>query len=302
MCNEDNIWKNNKIARMEFCSVSRAASLLNCTESDIYHWIDIGVIRKCILIPGSMNAKIEIYSLSEFDLFDTEFQGIISFAYGMGVSDASCFTDIDVEKEETIRGAYLYKTEGFISGVWEAHSLREDDGSVVFSSYDDVIEKNTFFPVELKGMDAMLEAITDSSLMFTKQDYVIVADDLDVLYKNSKTGDRLFRNTVINNSVGIKELSSESGKIHHKKLTAEHNKNLIHNAIAKALVIYPPITGDDIRDYVRNGRIVRARLARLIDQFSHNLFAGKVSPVTDPATLDGYIKDYLEKMGGAEET
>ncbi|EAC0630593.1 hypothetical protein GC796_19005 [Salmonella enterica] len=42
--NEKNIWVLNKIPPLEYCSISRAAKLLNCEIEDFLHWHDVGVI------------------------------------------------------------------------------------------------------------------------------------------------------------------------------------------------------------------------------------------------------------------
>lgn len=47
---EKNIWKHKRIAPLEYCSISRAASILECEESDILHWCYTGKINLCINI------------------------------------------------------------------------------------------------------------------------------------------------------------------------------------------------------------------------------------------------------------
>ena len=41
---ESNIWKEKKIAPLEYCSFDRAAKLLNCEYEDLIHWNKIGAI------------------------------------------------------------------------------------------------------------------------------------------------------------------------------------------------------------------------------------------------------------------
>ncbi|QLP23379.1 hypothetical protein [Enterobacter roggenkampii] len=45
---EKNIWKRNNLAPLEYCSVSRAAKILNCEEEDIMHWCYTERINLCI--------------------------------------------------------------------------------------------------------------------------------------------------------------------------------------------------------------------------------------------------------------
>lgn len=45
---EKNIWRRNNLAPLEYCSVSRAAKILNCEEDDIMHWCYTERINLCI--------------------------------------------------------------------------------------------------------------------------------------------------------------------------------------------------------------------------------------------------------------
>jgi hypothetical protein len=41
---DSNVWKENRIAPLEYCSFERAAKLLNCECEDLIHWNKIGAI------------------------------------------------------------------------------------------------------------------------------------------------------------------------------------------------------------------------------------------------------------------
>lgn len=45
---EKNIWQHKRIAPLEYCSISRAAQILDCEETDIFHWCYTRKIRLCI--------------------------------------------------------------------------------------------------------------------------------------------------------------------------------------------------------------------------------------------------------------
>ncbi|ELL7759849.1 hypothetical protein AB0345_004022 [Salmonella enterica] len=45
---EKNIWKRNGLAPLDYCSIPRAAKILECEESDIYHWCYTGKINLCL--------------------------------------------------------------------------------------------------------------------------------------------------------------------------------------------------------------------------------------------------------------
>lgn len=50
---EKNIWKKNGLAPLDYCSISRAANILNCEESDILHWCYTGKINLGINLRSS---------------------------------------------------------------------------------------------------------------------------------------------------------------------------------------------------------------------------------------------------------
>ncbi len=41
---DSNVWKENRIAPLEYCSFERAAKLLNCECEDLIHWNKTGAI------------------------------------------------------------------------------------------------------------------------------------------------------------------------------------------------------------------------------------------------------------------
>ena len=47
-----NVWERNSIPVMEFCSLKRAAELLNCQIDDLIHFAQIGIIEFCLELNG----------------------------------------------------------------------------------------------------------------------------------------------------------------------------------------------------------------------------------------------------------
>lgn len=46
----DTIWKKSGLLELEYCRISRAASLLNCSTEDIIHWAQQGIIELCVRV------------------------------------------------------------------------------------------------------------------------------------------------------------------------------------------------------------------------------------------------------------
>ncbi|HKN05889.1 MAG TPA: hypothetical protein VJY31_18405 [Buttiauxella sp.] len=56
----NNIWREKKIAPLEYCSLERAAKLLNCELEDLIHWNKIGAIMMAIE-PKGLTGDLFVY-------------------------------------------------------------------------------------------------------------------------------------------------------------------------------------------------------------------------------------------------
>nr|EAV8711703.1 hypothetical protein [Salmonella enterica] len=78
---QKNIWALNKMPPLEYCSLSRAAKLLNCEIEDFLHWHDVGSITLCINlqeIKGTLKIKIDNKNADESPL-KFYFDGTLTF-------------------------------------------------------------------------------------------------------------------------------------------------------------------------------------------------------------------------------
>lgn len=147
-----NVWKANGIPRLEFCSIARAIQLLNCEEEDIYQWISLGIVEKCIKLPKPMSGKVEVYTDTDIDLLELEYQGALSLSLELGLSQLVCGHDDNIDKEKTFVGVYSHEVDVTISGIWNTHTLKlkksNDSDEYIYDNNKELIYVNTFLPLE----------------------------------------------------------------------------------------------------------------------------------------------------------
>lgn len=100
------IWEARSIAPLEFCTVTRASSLLGCQVEDILHWMEIGAIfsyGKFIGVESELRFrlyKLELYNrdYEDKDFFDNR------FIYGQSLFVAEQPPVPDEEKHVRVSG------------------------------------------------------------------------------------------------------------------------------------------------------------------------------------------------------
>ncbi|MBN3195122.1 hypothetical protein [Pectobacterium versatile] len=68
-----NIWDDNKIPSLEYCSILRATDLLGCRIEDILHFAEIGAIELCIKLEGFKASITSPLRLREPDVWENGF-------------------------------------------------------------------------------------------------------------------------------------------------------------------------------------------------------------------------------------
>jgi len=115
---DSNIWKENRIAPLEYCSFERAAKLLNCECEDLIHWNKIGAISIAFEpknLAGDLSvsfyensaANIEKYNHSYNITEDLNFYGS-NFNSKRGHKEGVYFHQL----------RYGFNFSGYISGLW----------------------------------------------------------------------------------------------------------------------------------------------------------------------------------------
>ncbi|EPY5262425.1 hypothetical protein [Klebsiella variicola] len=144
---ERNIWKQNNLPPMEYCSLARAQKLLNCELEDILHWHDIGAINLCLkLNPTRGTLKIAVLSHQEKDVTTalnplTSAEEVETFWSPHSHIRSILRLDGDIPMVETLRGNTVtqFNVKVSASGLWHPHSRNL---MALLEAPDDILYEN----------------------------------------------------------------------------------------------------------------------------------------------------------------
>lgn len=144
---DSNVWKENRIAPLEYCSFERAAKLLNCECEDLIHWNKIGAISIAFEpknLAGDLSVSfyenaadnIERYNLSYNITAELSFYGSI-FNSKRGHKEGVYFH----------QSRYGFNFSGYINGLWIISSGIINENNGVFITNKNHKGHNLFHPV-----------------------------------------------------------------------------------------------------------------------------------------------------------
>lgn len=144
---DSNVWKENRIAPLEYCSFERAAKLLNCECEDLIHWNKIGVISIAFEpknLAGDLSVSfyenagdnIEKYNHSYNITADLNFYGS-NFNSKRGHKEGLYFHQL----------RYGFNFSGYISGLWVISSGVINENNVILITSKPSKGYNLFQPV-----------------------------------------------------------------------------------------------------------------------------------------------------------
>ncbi len=144
---ERNIWKQNNLPPMEYCSLARAQKLLNCELEDILHWHDIGAINLCLKHnPTRGTLKIAVLSHQEKDVTTalnplTSAEEVETFWSPHSHIRSILRLDGDIPMVETLRGNTVtqFNVKVSASGLWHPHSRNL---MALLEAPDDILYEN----------------------------------------------------------------------------------------------------------------------------------------------------------------
>ncbi|HHQ6573144.1 TPA: hypothetical protein ACSTLY_000286 [Serratia fonticola] len=163
----------------EYCTLERAAKLIDCEVSDLIHFGEIGAITICIKVPKSTKAMLHVFKNDESTMSDIE-------AEWAGGDIYSQFVTIDEPTEHMKEDRSMYKLPAFISGVWGLFKCSEFgnvfteipcDEMVVLKAVDSNILAFLEFPGKEWGVDEKITTLPT--------DMLVLGQDLETLIKNA---------------------------------------------------------------------------------------------------------------------
>lgn len=163
----------------EYCTLERAAKLIDCEVSDLIHFGEIGAITICIKVPLSTKAILHVFKNDESTMCEIE-------AEWSGGDVYSQFVTVDEPIENMEEDRSMYKFPVFISGVWGLFKCSEFgnvfteipcDEMVVLKAVESDILAFLEFPENEWGVDEKITTLAS--------DMLILGQDLEKLIKHA---------------------------------------------------------------------------------------------------------------------
>ncbi|HHN8377544.1 TPA: hypothetical protein ACRRXV_002475 [Morganella morganii] len=195
------IWSENKIPRMKFCSVKRAAELLSCNSEDIFYFAESGDVQLCAkvfdvhshILLNYFNANKDI---TKWDVFE--------FFCGLALAENQALY---------LRDNKLFSTSDILS-IYPNFSFTTNDTDTLINEIYGICAKN-FLPVAIDGvwaLDSKLfnnfngmttignENDTDYGYVFKLFDFISEDNEDDTFLTNGIKNANEYREILVNTS------------------------------------------------------------------------------------------------------
>lgn len=192
------IWKKNGIPPLAFCSINRAAELLECHEEDIFHWINTGKIYPSIFIESSLEVYVSVTANDDSTLSDEVINHVYSMVNrpskiyihectGIGKPDLNDITDPESKRflEHLPRGKNRFELKGYIFGLWQPFFHK----SWFKGGEQELTQQNSIFPIgytPLPGMLISFSVVDNLSVQYSN--IMLERRDIERLYKSACDG------------------------------------------------------------------------------------------------------------------
>jgi hypothetical protein len=278
-----NVWHKNGIPPLEFCSIERAAQLLDCRVDDIYHWINIGKLYPAVFFENHVDVTFSIYlkgdecdedtlvtaaheAVNRPSIINLHF-GTKSVVYGDGVIEG--IHKYCEPAKNYNRGVNSLRLSGSICGLWLPSFFNLwADGTIQTIKWANSI----FPPDEPDDGGAVLIAALTGNMDVSASNLMILRKDIERIFNCGKTGDELGKlkplnasseeiagqskeRTTANQSTYIKFLLLLSGFTNDDLMKSPQTlQNLISKKANAAKIGMPVISDNTIRNWLSKAR------------------------------------------------
>lgn len=257
---------------LEYCTVSRAAKMLDCEVDDFYHWAEIGAITLNVMLPDLIEGIVLI------DKNETELAGALSAAFDgvfFGYSYISFRGQIaPLEYDPNT----LSLNMSFIGGLWEIEA-GELEGCLV-AGKDNFSTRYLFSATDLRK-DKFYVSL-DDEIIIQLDRLIITRKQIEKLYAAITTGEPLpnrFNSTEIANEFRERE----------KDLNSNPKQDRLTPGKAKAVTALTELAlrlaGEDA-DLMNNPHKLHRRINELMLEHKANKDGGYSLGISDTAYRD----------------
>ncbi|UBX48249.1 hypothetical protein LDO51_13920 [Providencia alcalifaciens] len=314
------IWSDKKIPSINWCRIDRAAHLLNCEVDDILQWAAYRQIElylylddiDCYVSTSNAN-KSHLLKFIDDSMFasltTSSFQGNYEWVNNdennyLNKKSGGEYNDYQQAKEgdSNVRYELMYienniKVEAFgvASGLWAINPR------IIESFF--LLKRNVYvYSADfycLVGDGVEIELKVDGSHSYN---IALELQNKENIFINQSGMERIY--DAIGSNIKVKKIEKISSntrdieKSHYKIIKAVEDRKLIKKAINKLLAIYPSTPEDKDMCYrTKNGKLIKAKIADILNNHESTLFDSGELPLKDRDTLLEAIGEYLKELG-----
>lgn len=268
---------------VEYCTIGRAAKMLDCEPEDLLHWAEIGAVSFWI----DVVSNIQPSTVSLF-LLERDYQNLIAMVkkqnsepllgqYTLDVGRSSMLLDDDLYQYKMLKKDepwQFLELESFY-GLWKPEFLNYKKLLI------NQIEKiSTFYSDHLDGQFFIANLDVDVEIKIN--DLLIIKSDLDLIYQSITKGKSL--KSRFNDPDIAKEMQKkDSGRAH------EHKPERVTGGISKATLALTDLvfklTGED-SNLINNPHKAHSRINKLLRDHKANPEGGYDLGISDNAFRD----------------
>ncbi|MCL6335888.1 hypothetical protein EXT66_19130 [Pectobacterium carotovorum subsp. carotovorum] len=275
--NHPTVWEINNIPAMEYCTIPRAAEILNCKIADIIHFSEIGAIEFCIMLREFEASLLFPFEWTVPNTWESRFSKLHSFVNKSPLSrfrPKANFNPSTEPSEQKIKYSYQHKNSPglrkpllFISGLW---SLSIMSNQTAFFGKLKANQKVSLTALDFSLKEADEPFITNEGL--SNDELMVVCPPTEHLYPNG-------------------------GLLDQNKVTSIATLTIEDLYITKTQIekIYHGI-GNELPNYI-NGKIAQPSEFQDIVT-SERITAKQSSMIAHLMILNGFSEDELRNMSG----
>lgn len=266
---------------LEYCSIERAAKLLECEIDDLWHWHEIGAINFWIHLNHSKDSGFYVC------VDERDFDSLIQLKESTYNKDHHCH-DLDLGlsrlliDEEYFDEIYLknscFLIEGSVSGLWrvETWSFNEafsNDEQHAFSYFTSSNKLGFEIRISFPGAGGKAVYIND---------FLIVRGGLEKLYNSITNGVSLtnrFNNEDIANELKLRE------EKHENETKPERKTGGISKATLALTELVLKLSGQN-SDLINDPHVLHRKINELLQEYDVNAEGGYYIGVTDNGFRD----------------
>lgn len=237
---DSNVWKENRIAPLEYCSFERAAKLLNCECEDLIHWNKIGAISIAFR-PENMEGSFSVQLREQKDSADIEKYNKSKYImHELGIHGSQFLRNLgDANDKGYIASIDEFRFYGNISDLWVVINGSVDEKNSITITKSFSTGYKTLSPANIPNdiVSALFFYQGTKDVILELKDLLITRSDIEKIWTSAISGkpmDSYFTSKVREiKAIPVSSVSIVQTDRH------EHNRQVVEQVAMKVREHYP---------------------------------------------------------------